>query len=154
MGVKSIINPEPSSTTAPPIFIADDEPDDLFLIEHRLRKLGLKNPLVVFHDGAEVIAILEKIAIQERPKPCLLLLDLNMPLVDGLDVIQWLKDRPEFKALPVAVITSSNRASDRERVAEAGVTDFLEKFPPEEDLARVVAWASNHPFSAEPTDGK
>ena len=113
MVLAPIIKPEPPSSTAAPIFIADDESDDLFLIEHRLRKAGVKHPLVVFRDGEELVGNFEKIAAHEAPKPCLLLLDVNMRLIDGFDVIQWMHARPEFRALPVAVITT--RASDRER---------------------------------------
>ncbi len=132
---------------AAPIFLADNEADDRFLIEHRLRKAGVKNPLMVFHDGAELVEILEQVAAHTTLEPCLILLDLNMPRVDGFEVIQWLQARPEFNSLPVAVITSSTRPSDRDRVEEAGVKEFLAKFPTESDLARLVAWASSHPFT-------
>lgn len=106
----------------------------------------MPHPVVVFHDGEELVRMLEKIATREVPLPCLLLLDLKMPLLDGFDVIRWLQARPEFKALPVVVITSSTRASDRDWVTQTGVTEFMEKFPSVEELARVVSWASNHPF--------
>lgn len=112
----------------------------------------MKHPLVKFRDGEELVGVLQKIAADQVPRPCLLLLDLHMPLIDGFDVIRWLQARPEFTTLPVAVITSSPRESDRKRVAEAGVRDYFEKFPSEDDLTRVVAWASNHPFGGKGTN--
>lgn len=149
----SVINQETTSTTLAPIFIADDESDDRFFIERRLRMAGATHPLVEFRDGEELVRMLEKIAAHEIRPPCLLLLDLKMPLLDGFDVIRWLRARAEFQVLPVAVITSCTRPSDRARVAQTGVTEFMEKFPSADELARVVTWASNHPVGAPARNG-
>lgn len=138
-----------TGTTQPelfPILIADDNSDDRFLLEYRLRKAGVRNPLVGFRDGEELVLFLERVEAEDA-HPCLLLLDLKMPMLDGFDVIAWLQQRPKLRKLPVAVITSSNRASDRERVIDQGVSEYHEKFPTETDLMRIVQWASSHRFS-------
>lgn len=127
-----------------PILIADDDSDDRFLLERRLRKAGVLNPLVVFRDGKELLKFLENLATDDDGQPCLLLLDLKMPMLDGFDVITWLHQQPRFHDLPVAVITSSTRPSDRQRVAESGVSEYLEKFPTDADLTRIAQWASSH----------
>ena len=129
-----------------PILIADDDPDDRFLLEHRLRKAGVLNPLVGFRDGAELVKFLERVEADES-HPCLLLLDLKMPTVDGFDILTWLHRRPRWRDLKVAVITSSTRPADRQRVSEIGVSEYLEKFPTEAALARIVQWASSHGLS-------
>jgi len=108
-----------------------------------LRKAGVLNPLVIFRDGDELVKFLEGIE-RDGGRPCLLLLDLRMPMLDGFDVLAWLNERPRFRDLPVAVITSSMRPEDRQRVIEAGVSEYLEKFPTEADLARIVQWAASH----------
>lgn len=125
----------------------DDDPDDRFLVEHRLRKAGVLNPAMVFNDGKMLVEFLEQLAGNDGRRPSLLLLDLKMPLVDGFDVLAWLRGRPEFQNLPVAVITSSTHPADRERALESGAMEYLEKFPSAADLARVVRRASEHPFS-------
>lgn len=109
-----------------------------------MRKAGVLNPLVAFRDGKELVTFLENLAADDDGQPCLLLLDLKMPMIDGFDVITWLHQQPRFNDLPVAVITSSTRSSDRQRVAESGVSEYLEKFPTAADLTRIAQWASSH----------
>ena len=70
-----------------------------------------------------------------------------MPMLDGFDVLTWLHNRTEFRELPVAVISSSSRAEDRQHAFECGATEYFEKFPTESELASVVQRASAHPFS-------
>ncbi|MES2693036.1 MAG: response regulator [Verrucomicrobiota bacterium] len=125
--------------------MADDESDDLFLIEHRLQKAGIKNPIVKFRDGEELIAFFD--SQPGAPKPCVLLLDLKMPLVDGIDVLAWLRRHPDLAQLPVAVVTSSPTPLDRERARAAGANEYHEKFPSAEELSAIVARASAHPFA-------
>lgn len=127
--------------------MADDDSDDRFLLEHRLRKAGALNPLIVFRDGEELVKFLESLETAAGARPCLLLLDLKMPMLDGFDVLAWLRERPRFRELPVAVITSSTRAEDRVRAMASGASEYAEKFPTEADLARIVKRASSHPFS-------
>jgi two-component system, response regulator len=126
----------------PPIFIADDNSDDRFLLEHRLRKAGVVNPIIKFHDGEDLVAFMENAGDAGWPA-CLILLDLKMPRLDGFDVLAWLHARVRFRDLPVMVITSSSHPSDRQRAIESGATEYLEKFPTEADLARVVQWATS-----------
>jgi two-component system, chemotaxis family, response regulator Rcp1 len=132
-----------------PILIADDDSDDRFLLEHRLRTAGVQNPVIDFHDGDELVEFFEQFAANEKRCPCLLLLDLKMPMRDGFDVLTWLRERPGFRDLPVAVITSSPRPADRQRAIESGASEYFEKFPTASELAGVVNRASAHPFLYE-----
>ncbi len=130
-----------------PIAIVDDDPDDRFLVESRLRKAGVLNPIVVFNDGNTLVEFLEQVVVNGGSRPHLLFLDLKMPLLDGFDVLLWLRERPEFQSLPVAVVTSSARPAERQRALESGAMEYLEKFPSGTDLARVVRRVSDHPFA-------
>lgn len=130
-----------------PILITDDDSDDVFLLQHRLRKAGVPNPILTFRDGEELLNYFAQADLKARP--LLLLLDLKMPMVDGFDTLAALRVERNLRNLPVAVITSSIRALDRDRTMDAGATEFFEKFPSDTDLADVVARASKHPFSLE-----
>ena len=89
-----------------------------------------------------MVKFLENLSVNEVTEPCLVLLDLKMPLLDGFDVLDWLNKRPEFKNLHVAVITLHSQPAELERLAGLGVEQVLEKFPSEPELARVVRWAT------------
>ena len=130
-----------------PILIADDEADDIFLLEHRLRKLGIPFPILIFRDGEELINFFGADKPRMEVKPILLLLDLKMPKVDGIDVLTWLRGKEWLQGMPIAVITSSPRPVDRVHAMTAGANEYLEKFPSEIELSGVVDRASRHPFS-------
>src|SRR5213594_4663452 len=99
-----------------PILLAEDDKNDIFLMRRAFDSAGFLNPLYVVHNGQEVVDYLEgagQFSRREKyPVPGLLLLDLKMPLMDGFDVLAWLRGHHQFDTLPVVVITSSKHASD------------------------------------------
>ncbi len=112
------------------ILQVEDDPNDVFLLQHALKKAGVKNPFQVVNDGQEAINYLKGEGPfadrQKFPFPCLVLLDLKLPLVMGLDVLKWI--RQQLK-IPVVVIVLSASAEDTD-VAEAyqlGANAFLTK---------------------------
>ncbi len=129
-------------SSAAPILIVDDDRNNQYLLEYRLRKLGVKNPLLAFDDGQDLVRFLENLSVNAVTEPCLILLDLKMPGVDGFDVLDWLNARPQFKNLHVAVVTTHSQPSELARLATFGVEEVLAKFPSEPELARVVKWAT------------
>ena len=137
-----IVNLPAIPSSAAPILIVDDDRNNQYLLTHRLRKLGVTNPLLAFDDGEELVKFLANLSVNEVTEPCLVLLDLKMPLLDGFDVLAWLNKRPEFKNVHVAVVTGQSHPAELERLACLGVKQVLEKFPSEPDLARVVRWAT------------
>jgi len=95
-----------------PVLLAEDNPNDVLLIRQALCDTNAANPLQVVDNGAEVIQYLAgegKYADRvEFPFPALLLLDLKMPVKDGLEVLRWLSAHPDIpQRLPVVVLSSS-----------------------------------------------
>lgn len=64
---------------------------------------------------------------EQHPIPLVVLLDLNLPMVAGFEVLTWLKEGPDFKELPVVIFSSSSRAADKLRARELGANDYWEK---------------------------
>src|SRR5690348_3828721 len=106
------------------ILLAEDDPDDVLLTNIALRKARLANPLQVVRDGEEAIAYLRgegKFGDRHHfPLPILLLLDLNMPKLNGFQVLEWLRQQPELSHMPVAVMTSSDHDPYVSRAFELG----------------------------------
>jgi CheY-like chemotaxis protein len=113
------------------ILLAEDDPNDVLLIQRAFQKAGMRQVLKVVRDGEEAIAYLSgegDFADRERfPKPFLLLLDLKMPGADGFEVLRWVRAEPETKRLLVVVLTSSNLQADVDRAYDLGANSYLVK---------------------------
>src|SRR5213594_3021690 len=125
-----------------PILLAEDDKNDIFLMRRAFDSAGYLNPLYVVHNGQEVVDYLEgagQFSRREKyPVPGLLLLDLKMPLMDGYDVLAWLRGHPRFDALPVVVLTASKLEDDVLKTRELGVHDYRVKPHAFEDLVRLL----------------
>jgi two-component system response regulator len=112
------------------ILQVDDDPNDVFLLEHALRKMGIANPIQVATDGQQAIDYLEgvgKFADRTKfPFPCLVLLDLKLPFVMGLDVLRWIRQQPRT-VLPVLMLTASSSDADIVEAYRLGANAFLTK---------------------------
>jgi CheY-like chemotaxis protein len=113
------------------ILLADDDPNDILLVQRAFQKLNLANPLQVVRDGEEAVDYLSghlQYADRDRfPLPVLLLLDLKMPRKSGFEVLQWLRQQPGLKRLPVVVLTSSNQHPDINEAFDLGANSYLVK---------------------------
>jgi len=113
------------------ILMADDDPNDIMLVQRAFQKLNVANPLQVVRDGEEAVAYLSgrlHYADRERyPLPVLLLLDLKMPRKSGFEVLQWLRQQSGLKRLPVVVLTSSNQHPDINAAFDLGANSYLVK---------------------------
>lgn len=113
------------------VLLAEDREDDILLIKRAFSRAGINNPLQLVKSGEEAIAYLAgegKFANRaEYPLPALLLLDLKMPVVDGFEVLRWIRDHESLKGLRVLVLTVSNRISDVNLAYELGANSFLVK---------------------------
>jgi RNA polymerase sigma factor (sigma-70 family) len=111
------------------ILMVEDEEDQVFLTKHALSRANLVNPVRIVSDGEEAIAYLSgKGAYADRranPLPSLILLDLKLPRIGGLEVLEWIRAQSHLKNLPVAVLTASINPRDREQADQLGVNAYL-----------------------------
>lgn len=124
-----------------PILITDDESEDRFFLQKALQKAGVKNPILEFRDGADLIEFLER-GIAERKSlgeiAGLLFLDIKMPLVDGFDAMRWIRSNPVVKLLQIVIVSSSILPRDQQQASQLGAARYLEKYPPSHVLAEIV----------------
>jgi len=115
----------------PAVLAAEDEESDVFLLNMAFKQAGVPNPLTVVRDGEEAIAYLNGDAPyndrSRHPLPGLLLLDLNMPRLNGFDVLSWLASHPDLKNLPAVVLSSSAQDSDIAKARTLGAVDYRVK---------------------------
>ena len=109
------------------ILLVEDNPNDLELALHALRKNKLANRLEVARDGAEAIDRLLGEQASGRPVPQLILLDLKLPKIDGLEVLRRVKSDPRTKKIPVVVLTSSREEQDVVESYQIGVNSYIVK---------------------------
>ena len=119
-----------------PILLAEDSEDDIFLMERALKKANLTNPVKIVCDGEQALAYLKGEGIYanraEYPFPALLLLDIKMPKINGLDVLSAIRNDPELRRLVVIVLTTSNLDQDVNRAFDLQANSYLVK-PPDTD---------------------
>ena len=113
------------------ILLVEDSPNDLELTEHALRASNLANRIHVARDGEEALDfLLCRGAYSDRDRglgPKLVLLDLKLPKVDGLEVLRALREDPRTRLLPVVMMTSSDQETDMVKSYELGVNSYLVK---------------------------
>ena len=113
------------------ILHAEDDPDEAFFLARTLRKQGVPLALQQVPDGQAAIEYLSGATSfrdrQKYPLPVAVLLDIKMPRKDGFDVLEWVRKQPQFRSLPVIVLTSSERPEDQRRAAALGATAYMTK---------------------------
>ena len=112
------------------ILLVEDNPRDLQLTMHALRAEKLANRIEVARDGEEALDILFSRGTGTGPqkfRPRLVLLDLKLPKVDGLEVLRAIKNHPNTKTIPVVVLTSSNEERDLIESYQTGANAYIQK---------------------------
>ena len=110
------------------ILLVEDNPDDEALTLRAFRKNNIDNPVVVVRDGAEALDYLfGRGQYADRELPALVLLDLKLPKVDGLEVLEQLRLDRRTKLLPVVVLTSSLEARDVAEAYRRGANSYIRK---------------------------
>ena len=111
------------------ILVADDDAGHVRLIEKNLRRAALSNRIERFEDGQEVLDFLFRRGdrVRERDTPYLLLLDIRMPKVDGVGVLNQLKQDPELRKIPVIMLTTTDDPREVERCHALGCSNYIVK---------------------------
>lgn len=112
------------------ILLVEDNPDDVFITKRAYKKAEIDKGacLRVVNDGEEALKFLYKEEeYNEAPTPSLILLDLNMPKIDGFKVLEKIKNDDDLKRIPVIVFTSSDQLEDIERAYKLGCNSYIEK---------------------------
>ncbi len=109
-----------------PILLVEDNPVDLDLTLRAFKTRKLTNPIEIARDGEEALAYIEKWKNGETV-PVLILLDLNLPKVNGLEVLEAIKKHPEFRTIPVVVLTTSFESGDVKKSYQLGANSYIVK---------------------------
>jgi CheY-like chemotaxis protein len=113
------------------ILVAEDDPNDTLFLQRAFAKAGVEVPVRFVRDGQEAIDYLQQkepfADAKAYPRPTLLLLDLNMPRLDGFEVLDWLRQQPHLGKPLVVVFSSSPAPEDRNRASTLGAHAYLVK---------------------------
>ena len=107
-----------------PILLIEDDDVDVMTVKRALKDLRVSNQLVPISDGEEAIEYLKK---ESNTKPCIVLLDLNMPKMDGAEFLKTLKADKTLKKIPVVILTTSNSDRDVIESFELGASGYMVK---------------------------
>jgi CheY-like chemotaxis protein len=142
-------------STEPVFLLAEASETHASLAKRAFAAAGITNPLHIVPDGETAMDFLRgtgKFNRLQYPLPDVVLLDRGLPGKSGFDVLQWLRAQPELRALPVILLTSSNRQADADRAFELGANYYLTKptsFSALVGLTRCLhAWLFCHHFAA------
>jgi CheY-like chemotaxis protein len=109
-----------------PILLVEDNPMDVDLTVRAFKRRHVTNPIEVARDGEEALAWLGRWEGGEPP-PAIVLLDLKLPKVDGMEVLRRLKGHPVFRTIPVVVLTTSAEDSDVQTAYHLGANSYIVK---------------------------
>ncbi|ENY72377.1 response regulator receiver protein [Aeromonas diversa CDC 2478-85] len=124
-----------------PILLVEDNPDDEALAMRAFRRCNISNEIMVARDGAEALDMLmgEEGAINRHCLPAVMLLDLNLPKIGGLDVLRRVREDATTRHLPVVILTSSKHDEDLVTSYNLGVNSYVRKPVDFEEFAKAVS---------------
>lgn len=111
-----------------PILLVEDNPDDEALAIRAFKKSNMTNEIVVARDGEQALSYLfDKERLNSKELPSVVLLDLNLPKIDGLEVLREIRSNPSTKRLPVVILTSSKHEEDLIEGYNLGANSYVRK---------------------------
>ena len=111
-------------TTNRPILLVEDDQVDTMTVIRALKEIHVTNPVVQLENGEEALLYLQDPASE---KPCIILLDLNMPIMNGIEFLQVVKHNDQLKRIPVIVLTTSEEQQDKMSSFNLGVAGYVVK---------------------------
>jgi len=122
------------------VLVVEDNADDIAIIKRAMRKSEMKCELYFARDGEEAIDFLwhNKSEYEDAPRPDLILLDLNLPKIDGLDVLAKIKEDDKLRRIPVIVLTVSEAEQDMIRAYDSGAASYMHKPVDSKDFERLI----------------
>ena len=113
------------------ILLVEDDENDALLLQRALKKSGVSNPVTWVRDGVEAVQCLQGegnyLDRKHRSFPKVIILDLKMPRMSGMELLKFLQDHPEVKVIPTVVLSSSRLAHDIERAYSLGAQTYFVK---------------------------
>ena len=122
----------------PSIFLAEDNAADVELFRMALAEADVDCELSVFEDGLQIIKFVR--GLQQTgtsAMPDLIILDLNLPKIDGLEVVQTLRQLSAFQGVPIVVMSSSSSLRDREKLADCNIAAYIVKAPDLDEYMKI-----------------
>ncbi|MEO6824163.1 MAG: response regulator [Nitrosospira sp.] len=110
--------------TNKPILLVEDDQVDTMTVIRALKEIHVTNPLVHLENGEEAVQYLQD---PENEKPCIILLDLNMPIMNGIEFLHVVKHDDQLKRIPVVVLTTSEEQQDKVNSFNMGVAGYMAK---------------------------
>ncbi len=130
------------------ILVVEDDENDVVFLKIAVEKAGITSALQVAEDGAEAISYLSgkgEFADRSRyPLPSLILLDLKLPRVMGMDVLKWIREQPQFDMIVVIILTSSQQRSDVQSAYSLHANSYLVKPTSPMDLIEMMESLKNY----------
>ena len=118
------------------VYLVDDDQDDLDIVQEALVQNSYKGPVLPLTNGQLLI---DQLNIEKGPTgPLVIILDLNMPLMDGFQALKAIRRHPEYKSVPVIILTASSRKEDEIRSFELGCDYFISKPAKIDDYSGLV----------------
>ena len=111
-------------STCKAIMLVEDDEVDAMTVRRALKELHVGNPMVRLENGEEALGYLRQ---PGQVMPCLILLDLNMPVMGGIEFLQVAKQDPALKRIPVVVLTTSEEQQDKVASFDLGVAGYIRK---------------------------
>lgn len=109
-----------------PILLVEDNPMDVDLTRRAFQKKNILNPILIARDGEAALSLMMSWK-ENDDQPIMILLDLKLPKINGLEVLARLKNHPELRRIPVIVLTSSSDSGDITRAYDLGVNSYIVK---------------------------
>ncbi len=106
------------------ILLVEDDLVDAMTVKRAFKELSIPNPIVHLSNGEEALDYLKN---QEKVKPGIILLDLNMPRMNGIELLEILKNEDNFKTIPVIILTTSTEYQDRQNSFQQSAAGYMVK---------------------------